>query len=148
MNKKQTNLARRRFFVFSSLVAVLSLTSALLLAIAPAPLKPDAAGSLFALEAPPSLDVIFDTRTPLKQWKYIYIHHSDTAGGNAQTVGHASGGLGDHFVIGNGDGAVDGELLIGQRWDSQLAAHVPGTQIDPQWYVRTVDLGFRRVGLA
>jgi hypothetical protein len=36
-------------------------------------------------------------------------------------------------VIGNGDGAVDGEIQIGQRWDSQQSPGVPAgaTSIDP-----------------
>jgi N-acetylmuramoyl-L-alanine amidase len=28
----------------------------------------------------------------------------------------------DHFVIGNGDGAVDGEIQVGQRWNLQRPA--------------------------
>jgi hypothetical protein len=38
----------------------------------------------------------------------------------------------DHFVIGNGDGAVDGEIQIGQRWDTQVPAAPPigATRID------------------
>jgi hypothetical protein len=41
--------------------------------------------------------------------------------------------MGDHFVIGNGDGAIDGELQIGQRWMQQASAKAPirGSKIDP-----------------
>src|SRR5438045_340643 len=56
--------SQRKFIVFSTLLAVLSLTSALLMALAPAPLVPDAATSLFAVDEPRSLDVIFQTRSP------------------------------------------------------------------------------------
>jgi len=121
--------SRRKFFVFLSLVGLLTGTSALLLALAPAPLRPDSAASLFALDAPRSMDVIFDTATPVApgQWKYIFVHHSQTPSGNAATLAARPGGLGDHFVIGNGSGCVDGEIQIGHRWASQLpAGRVPG----------------------
>ena len=112
----------RKLVVSVSLLMVLGLTSALLLALAPAPLKPDSAASLFALDAPRSMDVIFDTANPVGQgqWKYIFIHHSQTPSGNAATLAARPGGLGDHFVIGNGSGCVDGEIQIGHRWAAQL----------------------------
>jgi hypothetical protein len=120
---------RRKFFVFVSLVGLLTGTSALLLALAPAPLKPDSAASLFALEAPKSMDAIFETTNPVApgQWKYIFVHHSQTVSGNAASLASRPGGLGDHFVIGNGSGCVDGEIQIGHRWASQLpAGRTPG----------------------
>ena len=128
--------SHRKFIVFVSLVGLLTLTSALLLALAPAPLMPDAASSLFAIDAPPTLDVIFNTKvqSPPNRWKYVYIRHSRTASGNAVTLANAGAtGLGDHFVIGNGDGAIDGEIQIGQRWNQQQPATPPaGAQkIDP-----------------
>jgi hypothetical protein len=125
----------RKFVVFATLIGVLTLTSALLLALAPEPLVPDAYSSLFAIDAPRTMDVIFETKVPATQgrWKYIYIHHSRTASGNAITLGQNATGLGDHFVIGNGDGCVDGEIQIGQRWNQQLAATPPAADatIDP-----------------
>jgi hypothetical protein len=131
----QVKQSRRRVVVFTSLIGLLTLTSALLLALAPAPLMPDAASSLFAVDAPHSMDGIFQTEVvPAPgRWKYIYIHHSRTPGGNAITLGQETGGLNDHFVIGNGDGALDGEIQIGQRWNRQLAANPPAgaTGIDP-----------------
>ncbi len=116
--------SRRKVTVFFSLVGLLTFTSVLLRALAPAPLVPGAAASLFAVEAPASLDSLFDLSKPLQQgrWQYVYIHQSRTPSGNAQTLGASAGGLGDHFVIGNGDGCVDGELQIGQRWSQQQAA--------------------------
>jgi hypothetical protein len=126
--------SRRKFVVFSTLLGVLSLTSALLMALAPAPLAQDAATSLFAVDEPRSMDVIFQTRNPLtaNHWKYIYIHHSNTASGNAIALGQPTGGMGDHFLIGNGDGLIDGEIQIGQRWNQQISpAPPPGaTKID------------------
>ena len=127
--------SQRKFIVFTSLIGVLTVTSALLLALAPAPVSPDAASSLYAIDAPSTLDVIFQTKAPAEpgRWKYVYIRHTRTPGGNALTLGQNSHGIGDHFVIGNGDGAIDGEIQIGQRWNQQLAALPPikGSTIDP-----------------
>lgn len=126
VNVKKTH---RKLIVFSTLLGVLSLTSALLLALAPAPLTPDAATSLFAVDQPSSMDAIFETRTPIPagRWKYIYIHHSQTPSGDAFTLGQANGpaGSGDHFVIGNGDGCLDGEIQLTQRWNNQQVALPP-----------------------
>ena len=117
---------QRNFVVFSSLVCVLTLTSALLLALAPAPLSPDAT-SLFAITQPDSMDPIFQTHKPCEngRWKFVYIHHSRTHSGSALSVDQSAGGAGDHFVIGNGDGAVDGEIQLCPRWDSQQSAAPP-----------------------
>jgi hypothetical protein len=46
------------------------------------------------------------------------------------TFGQNPNGLGDHFVIGNGDGCVDGELQVGQRWSDQLAPLPPAGASD------------------
>jgi len=127
--------ARRKLIVFSTLLGVLTLTSALLMALAPAPLAPDAATSLFAVDQPRSMDAIFETSKPLSpgRWKYVFIHHSQTTSGNALTLAQDATGMGDHFVIGNGDGCVDGEIQIGQRWAQQQSALPPAgaNKIDP-----------------
>jgi hypothetical protein len=124
----------RRVVVLTSLVSVLTLTSALLLALAPAPLTPDVSNRLFAIETPQTMDVIFQTDTPMRtgRWKYIYVHHSTTTAGNALSLAQGSAGVADHFVIGNGDGSVDGEVQIGPRWNSQSVAGIPNgaTSID------------------
>ena len=122
------NKSNRKVVVFVSLVGTLTLTSALLLALAPAPLTPDTSTSLFAVDAPSSLDAIFDTNTPaVGRWKYIYIHHSRTPAGNARTI--ADEGVVDHFVIGNGDGCVDGELQMTQTWKRQESIDRPPTGV-------------------
>lgn len=121
---------RRRVTVLVSLVLVLTLTSALLRALAPDPLKPQAGSSLFAIDAPESMDTVFSNtsvRVTGGRWHTIFIHHSASLSGNSQTLADATGGLPDHFVIGNGDGAADGEIQIGQRWIQQNVAGVtPG----------------------
>lgn len=128
---KRANVAaasQRRVLVFASLLTALTLVSALLLALAPAPLRPSAVRSLFALGAPQSLECIFDTSVPVQQhgrWNSIYVRHSQSLSGSALTLAETPGGLPDHFVIGNGDGCVDGELQIGQRWTEQLPPGLP-----------------------
>lgn len=109
---------------------MLAFTGALLKALDPGPLAPDASGSLFAI-GDQTMDRIFETRVPLRaeHWKYIYVHQSLTAGGDAMSLGQGPAGLADHFVIGNGDGCADGEVQIGRRWSQQLPAGVvAGTQ--------------------
>jgi hypothetical protein len=112
VKKKASN---RKLIVFVGLMGTLTLTSILLLTLAPAPLTPDAATSLFAVDLPGSLDPIFDSHssTPpaAARWKYIFVHQSRTSGGDAATLGHSN-----HFVVGNGDGSLDGEIQITRLW--------------------------------
>jgi hypothetical protein len=133
--RRHVKKTHRKFIVFTTLVCVLTLTSALLLALAPAPLAGDSATtSLFAISAPDSMDVIFQTKKSCEigRWKYVFVHHSRTPAGNARTL-DPEGKAADHFVIGNGDGAVDGEIQIGQRWDAQQSAVAPAgaSSIEP-----------------
>lgn len=126
---------RRPFVVFVTLVMFMTGTSALLLALSRPPMTPDAASALYAVEPSSSLDVVFNTRTPTTaaRWQYIYVHHTRTADGNARSLAEPNGGLGDHFVIGNGRGAIDGEIQIAHRWVQQLQAAPPAGAgyIDP-----------------
>src|SRR4051794_38010080 len=94
--KRVKKTSRRKFVVFSCLISMLTLTSALLLALAPVPLTPDDGRNLYAIDAPDSLDAIFQTRSDnAKPWKYIYIHHSRSASGSAVEMIKNPGGLGD-----------------------------------------------------
>ena len=61
------------------------------------------------------------------RWRYIVVHNSATKRGNARAfdnyhrkVKKMRNGLAYHFVIGNGSYSGDGEIEIGDRWDSQL----------------------------
>jgi len=126
---------KRKVVVFGSLVVVLTLTSALLLALEPSQLRPDRPSNLFAVDTADTFGPIFDTHIPatIGRWRYIYIHHSASPDGSALTLAQRPGGLGDHFVIGNGEGSLDGEIQISQRWtDQQPPAAPPGAKaIDP-----------------
>lgn len=130
--KKQPS---RKAVVFATLVSVLTLTSALLLAIAPDPLRPDSTSLLFAIDSPESMRAIFQTQVPAQtgRWKYIYVHHTRTRAGTAIPGEPNSVGSGDHFVITNGDGAADGQIQVCPRWDQQVSATAPlaGGNIDP-----------------
>lgn len=67
------------------------------------------------------------------RWDAIVIHHSGQPGGTAESIerehralGFAS--LGYHFLIGNGVGLADGEILVGPRWQRQQ----PGAHVAPR----------------
>jgi len=50
-----------------------------------------------------------------------------SAAGSADTLKSSDSTLADHFVIGNGEGAADGEIQVGVRWKQQLqAGQIPG----------------------
>ena len=81
--------------------------------------------SMPAANANPAGDV-FRQKVQIRKWQYIVIHHSATPSGNAESFDRFhryerrwSGGLGYHFVIGNGHGSVDGQIEIGPRWEAQ-----------------------------
>jgi hypothetical protein len=68
-------------------------------------------------------------RAPVRKgrWKYIVVHHSATPVGSAKGMDeyhrktrHMENGLAYHFVIGNGRGMKDGEVVVGNRWTRQL----------------------------
>lgn len=124
---------RRKAVVFFALAGVLSGTTGLLLALSPRPLMPGT--TLLSAETASGLDVIFDTptRPTAARWNAIYIHHTATPAGNAYTNADPAAGPGDHFVIGNGDGAEDGEIQLGTRWTQQVPALPPpgASQLDP-----------------
>jgi hypothetical protein len=119
--------SKRNIVVLTSLVALLTFTSALLLALAPPPISGESYSSLSASDHHQFLDEIFKTAAPTKsdQWKYIYIHHSGTDAGNADSLAVPGQGICDHFIVGDGNGAADGEIEISPRWNQQQAAAAP-----------------------
>jgi hypothetical protein len=127
--------SKRKIVVLTSLVALLTSASALLLALAPPPLVSDGLNSLSATENGTFLDDVFKThvRARADQWKFIYVHQSTTTAGNARTLSFSPDGLCDHFVIGNGNGCQDGEILMSPRWNNQKPASAsPGIEhIEP-----------------
>jgi hypothetical protein len=75
----------------------------------------------------------FDTNVhvPERPWEFVVIHHSATTSGSVESIhrSHRSRrdgngkpwlGIGYHFVVGNGNGMVDGEISPSFRWTQQL----------------------------
>ncbi len=59
-----------------------------------------------------------------RPWRWVVIHHSATPNGSVAAFDrmHKQKGwdeCGYHFVIGNGDGAGDGQIQVGPRWPKQ-----------------------------
>jgi hypothetical protein len=116
-SRASRGVVQRRFIVMAALVTVLSGTSALLLALSPAPLAPEPL-LIAADEQGNDLTLaIFRTQETADNspWKYIYIHQSKSVAGNVTMLGNP----GDHFLVGNGEGLVDGEIQMTQRWNLQ-----------------------------
>src|SRR4051794_27061611 len=108
--------SRRNVLVIAGLLFSLTLTSILLLILAPTPLLPEPR-SLMVIESNPALDEIFDTQKPISagRWNSIFIHHSKTRRANAALAG-------DHFQIMGPTDATDGEIRVAPRWNFQQAA--------------------------
>jgi hypothetical protein len=124
MAKKHT----RKAVILTSLLGVLTVTSGLLMAVAPEPLRPGLSTTLFNKETVPSdLAPVLQTDRPLAaaRWTRILIRDSRTPSGNAQTLAHPTAGVGDHFVLCNGRGGADGEIQISARWANQSSALPP-----------------------
>lgn len=120
---------QRKAVVFLSFAGVLTLTTMFLLALSPAPLKPDSQTTLWSTQPVSSdeLAILFQTDRPIQTgyWSGILIHHSKTPGGNRLSLADPESGEKDHFVIGNGQGALDGEIQISSRWRLQTGALPP-----------------------
>ena len=124
--------------MFVSLVAFMSATGAILLALSPQPLSPDLPQALLAVDGPiggDPLDAVFDATGGNRPnaGRSIHIRHSKTPGGDTASQMAAGQPVGDHFVICNGTGGDDGEIQITPRWTSQRAALPPtgAAAIDP-----------------
>jgi len=131
---------RRTKIVWSALLASMTCVGGLLLVLQNDPL-PKLDGLALASTGgagQPSIEAIFQTRTDVDEdrWLGVIIHHSGSPYGSAETIAsdHRARnlhGLGYHFVIGNGNGADDGELHVGYRWLDQLpGAFIAGPDED------------------
>ena len=85
------------------------------------------------IKRPSDNGMIFDTNVHIHErpWEFIVLHHSATTSGSVESIhrGHRSRkdsngkswlGIGYHFVIGNGNGMLDGEISATFRWTQQL----------------------------
>ena len=82
--------------------------------------------------------------TPVRNWKYIVIHHTASSQGNVESIHEAhlqrrdkSGkpwlGIGYHFVIGNGNGMTDGAYEETFRWRQQMHGAHAGVAGAPEY---------------
>lgn len=126
---------RRTLVVLTCLIGAMTFASALLLALQPNPIAPAGNLSLAVVDSQTQgLDAIYQLASDPTQtgWRSIVIHHSGQSTGNAQMIGKLHqelgyGGLGWHFVIGNGQGATDGLIENGFRWTQQIdGVYIPG----------------------
>lgn len=120
---------------FCALVAVVGIAAAAMFAASGRPWARantySAHGSPPVIVTPPpnsTLDDILavDPEIKMRAWRHIVLHHSGTAAGSAQSfdtyhrqTNGWKGGLGYHFVIGNGNGQGDGVIVPGPRWYGQ-----------------------------
>ena len=114
---------RRTIIVLTTLVSAMTLVSGVLLMMEPGPIQPLAI-SLQAFENNYAPVNPLATSAPLHPWLGIVIHDSGTLQGTADQIDDAHkqfglGSLGYHFVIHNGNGAADGNLVSGNRWKGQ-----------------------------
>jgi len=121
--------SRRNVLVLASLLGSLTLTSVLLLVLAPAPLAPESHG-LIAVSSTDSLDEIFSVENrQASAWRYVYIHHCKRPSTAPDQIDAIAGG--DHFLIGNGRGCDDGEIRVLPRWNLQQPATIAGVNVAP-----------------
>ena len=125
--------------VWLSLVGAMTLVGGTLLMLEDhRPRTPQALMDTTPVGSEAGLEAVLDTDETLDtaRWRGIVIHHSGSTHGNARTLDteyRQAGlhGLGYHFVVSNGHGAVDGTIEVGYRWDAQLAgAHAMGPESD------------------
>ena len=97
----------------------------------PLPTREEFRERLRALPVPP-VNPAWEVAAKAGRWRCIVLHHTDTAGGSPEAIDRFhrevkkwQNGLGYHFLIGNGKGMKDGEVVMSRRWLEQLdGAHV------------------------
>lgn len=99
------------------------------------PVAPAHEGSEFSAEV---LRVAGDVS--VNDWQFIVLHHSGTVSGSVESIhndhrerkdryGNAWLGIGYHFVIGNGSGMPDGEIVPTFRWKQQIHGAHSGSSV-------------------
>jgi hypothetical protein len=82
------------------------------------------------LSIPPERSFAWPADVPLKEWRYIVLHHTASTSGSVASIhaehqqrkdgeGNPWRGIGYHFVIGNGNGMADGAIEATFRWQDQ-----------------------------
>lgn len=85
-----------------------------------------------------------DTTAPVRDWKFIVLHHTATNHGDVASIdavhkarrdagGQPWKGIGYHFLIGNGQGMPDGAVESTFRWKQQIAGAHAGQYQFNEW---------------
>ena len=132
---------RRTFLVIFSLAASLTGTSGLLMALEPGAVVESHRIRLAATRgAREPTRTLFDTSEAIERdrWRAVVVHFTGESSGSLRALrrrrrraGHV--GIGYHFAVGNGRGAPDGEIAVGQRWRLQLPGEHSGGE-NARWY--------------
>jgi hypothetical protein len=141
----RSGVSRRAQVVWASLVLSMTVVGGGLFLIDRGPVAAAEGLSLTPLMATSGVSTVegvLNTRVPLDydRWQAIVVHDSGSPYGteaslDAQARANNLKGLGYHFVIGNGNGLDDGEILVGGRWRNQVpGAHAAGNRAD--WFNR------------
>src|SRR5690554_4791933 len=123
---------RRTGLVLTSLLAAMTFSAGLLLALEASPIAPSSSATLLSTQSTgDARKELFDPSAQLG-WQRIVIHDSGSLQGSLSSLNKVHeklglGGLGYHFVIDNGQGAPDGLIEVGFRWKNQrIGAHSKG----------------------
>lgn len=141
---------RRKHVVWVSLLASMTTVGGLLLVLDRGPRASADTVPLVevARQSPTkSFDQIFQVQSEIQpgRWTGIVVHHSASPVGSAETLTRQHNergykGLGYHFVISNGQGAPDGQIVVGYRWQQQLpGVHVIGPKAE-QYNMNTIGI--------
>jgi len=121
---------RRASIVWAAFIASITLVGGFLVVTDPSP-APRVSAGISLLQTPDTSGyrTILDTTVPVEheRWLGIVIDHTGHPHGSVETISRqaqADGfeSLNYHFVIGNGNGMGDGQMHLGYRWNTQIAA--------------------------
>ncbi len=111
--------------IWASLVASMTIGAIVLMALDNQKIAAPAF-SLSSFQKLENIDRIIENAIKAEKAPYncVDIDYSNTIGGTIDNIALSMGTTNPakadfHFLIGNGDGAPDGEILITQRWESQ-----------------------------
>lgn len=113
--------SRRKLVVFSALAGSLTVTALFLQLLSPPPVRAQVHSTVLMGDPIERISARIEENA-VRSWKYIYIHQSKT---NYIETKSSADDVTDHFVIGNGAGAGDGDLLLSYRWRGQKPAAPP-----------------------